>query len=133
MDSRNLLWWVCLGSLVKADGPFSFFTGIPGYKPPQLTDQQRIDAFNQCVSESDSVHLAQGLPFLNDVLSGNFPTAVVDWVKMVIAQEGDNFNCMDLLSPAQRAAFYKAQAANNAAYPDRNPGTHYGGLGGAGH
>jgi hypothetical protein len=69
----------------------------------EKTDEERIDDYKDCVETIRNEHLRLGSGFILDLLEGNYPVAVFDWAKFVLTASSYN-KCMDLLSPAQRAA-----------------------------
>ena len=90
--------------------------GLPGQSlvwVTPVTDEERIQSYQACVSAQDKQLLKDALPFIGGVLSGDAEAAATGWAKMVDNQLGEMpSNCMDLLTPTQKDALIRAWQTN---------------------
>lgn len=66
------------------------------------TDEERLAAFQACISKINDQNTAIGLGFIADLLEGDVPSAAIDWAQLAINAAGNSSDCMKLLSPEQQ-------------------------------
>ena len=84
----------------------------------ELTDQQRLDAYEACENARNDIVNKDGLGFVIGALTGNPFKAGEAWLKMVYDEMtiAGMSSCSDILTPAQREIVAKQAKAELAAY-----------------
>lgn len=81
-----------------------------------MTDEERIEAYNNCMEATyGPVHRA-GAGFITSALTGNFVGAVGSWIDMIYESTKTDNNCANILTPEQRERLKQEAARLHAIY-----------------
>ena len=88
-----------------------------------MTDQERIEAFKNCWDARTDNPSPFAKAFVVDVLTGNVPGAVGDWVGAVAwgPDSGSGGNCFGILTDEQRNRILQQMADNQSTHNPHTP------------